>query len=231
MYNVLQTIAIRGDAVGMPDIITAVAMPGVVVLMVELFVSRVWIGTPWYMQAVRVTATVGIGGVAMRASWTHGHDWMLAHGHTPDVAIMWPLAIDLLAILATALILAGRRGQLATGQYFGEEMATRLDSALATGRSYWLEPDPVATQPLSADGQQLATEVATFLAADAPVSPAPATQVPRARGAKDEAVELYRAWDPQQLSAEDADALIMAYFSASERSARRWRAIARPRVS
>jgi len=109
MYNVLETMAIRGDALGWPDIVTAVGMPGLVVLMVELYVSRLWLGAAWYVHVLRFLVVTTVGGVAMRASWTHGHAWMLAHGHTPDVAVMWPLAIDLLAILATALILSGRR--------------------------------------------------------------------------------------------------------------------------
>lgn len=109
MYNVLETMAIRGPALSWPDIVTAVGMPGLVVLMVELYVSRLWLGAAWYVHVLRFLVVVTVGGVAMRASWTHGHAWMLAHGHTPDVAVMWPLAIDLLAILATALILSGRR--------------------------------------------------------------------------------------------------------------------------
>lgn len=129
MYNVLQTITIRGPELQVWDIVTAVAMPGLVVLMVELFVSTLWIGQPWYVQgAVRWLACVTIGGVAMRASWTHGHAWMLGHGHAPDVAVMWPLAIDLLAVLATALLLAGRRtGQVDTTADTGQ-VDTTADS-------------------------------------------------------------------------------------------------------
>lgn len=126
MYNVLQTVAIRGALLQVWDIVTAVAMPALVVLMVELFVSRVWVGERWYVQVLRWTACAGIGGVAMRASWTHGHAWMLGHGHTADVAVAWPLAIDLLAILATALILAGRRTRgHVHGQAWTPDMSAR----------------------------------------------------------------------------------------------------------
>lgn len=125
MYNVVDTIQVRGDLFDRYDLITAVSAPGIVVLMVEMFVSRWWIGRPWYMQIVRSLACAAIGGSAMRASWTHGHDFMASRGQTDDVAITWPLAIDLLAIMATALILAGRRTP--TGHGHGG-MANALDT-------------------------------------------------------------------------------------------------------
>jgi hypothetical protein len=114
MYNVVDTATVRGPAMDTYDLVTAIAAPGIVVLMVELFVSNWWIGTQWPMQVLRWSGCLVIGGVAMRASWTHGHDFMVGRGQTADVATTWPLAIDLLAVMATALILAGRRvrGQL-----------------------------------------------------------------------------------------------------------------------
>ena len=124
MYNVVDTMAVRGAHFDIYDLITAVAAPGIVVLMVEMFVSRWWIGRPWYMQIIRATSCAVIGGIAMRASWTHGHDFMASRGQTEDVATMWPLAIDLLAIMATALILAGRTR--------GHMVATAPEMAMAT---------------------------------------------------------------------------------------------------
>lgn len=109
MYNVVDTAAVRGSAMDIYDLVTAIAAPGIVVLMVELFVSNWWVGTYWPMQVLRWSGCLVIGGVAMRASWTHGHDFMIGRGQTADVATTWPLAIDLLAVMATALILAGRR--------------------------------------------------------------------------------------------------------------------------
>jgi hypothetical protein len=182
MYNVLETMAVRGANLGIPDIVTAVAMPGIVVLMVEMFVSRWWIGRPWHMQTVRVLATATIGGVAMRASWTHGHAWMLSHGQERDVAAMWPLAIDLLAIVATALILAGRRTAATDkrpatrghglADIFGDaaDVATRpsdpTDTDMATLADEW--PDTVATRWVddghghaATDCADMATEAAT----------------------------------------------------------------------
>ena len=154
MYNVVDTMAVRGAHFDIYDLITAVAAPGIVVLMVEMFVSRWWIGRPWYMQIIRATSCAVIGGIAMRASWTHGHDFMASRGQTEDVATMWPLAIDLLAIMATALILAGRtRGHVATGG--GKAMATMatVGQALSDGHE-------LATLTLD-NGQEWTGPVAT----------------------------------------------------------------------
>lgn len=112
MYNVVDTMAVRGPRLDVFDIVTAVAAPAIVVLMVELFVSNWWVGAEWPLQALRWLGCLVIGGVAMRASWTHGHDFMATRGQTGDVAISWPLAIDLLAVMATALILVGRRARM-----------------------------------------------------------------------------------------------------------------------
>lgn len=136
MYNVVDVVAVRGSDLDGYDVITAIAAPGVVVLMVELFVSRQWVGRRWYFQLLRWMATLVIGGVAMRASWTHGHDFMARRGQASDVATLWPLAIDLLAIMATALILAGRR-------------------SVASGQSRWVNPGQVATK--LASGQAVAS--------------------------------------------------------------------------
>ena len=152
MYNILDTMQVRGHQFDWADLVTAVAAPAIVLLMVEMFVSRIWVGQGWRIQIIRWMATVAIGGVAMRTSWTHGHDFMASRGQTEDVATMWPLAIDLLAIMATALILAGRtRGHVATSPEMamatvagqdghGQEMATLV---LDNGQTW---TGPVATE-------------------------------------------------------------------------------------
>jgi hypothetical protein len=154
MYNILQTVANRGPLLEPADLVTAVAMPGLVVFAVELFVSRWWVGRAWPVQVIRVASVAYIGGVAMRASWTHGHAWLVGHGQTEDVAIMWPLAIDSLAILATALILAGRRGHvakpmatdaLATPAGWTGPVATAEDVAVSEA-AFRGQPDPAATE-------------------------------------------------------------------------------------
>lgn len=107
-FNVVDTLDTRGAAVDRWDIVTAVAFPSIVVLMVEMFVSQRWTGQGRPMQVIRWTGTLTIGGIAMLVSWTHGHDFLSTRGQSPAVSIAGPLSIDLLAIMATALILSGR---------------------------------------------------------------------------------------------------------------------------
>lgn len=128
LYNIVDTLERRGADMDMTDWVTAVGAPAMVVIMVELFVSRWWIGQPRSMQALRWLGCLVIGGVAMRTSWTHGHDLMSTRGQAADVAIMWPLAIDLLAVMATALILAGRRVR---GQVVETDTRTRGHADIA----------------------------------------------------------------------------------------------------
>lgn len=106
--NVANVVQTRGAAVDTLDIVLAVAFPALVVLMVEVFVSSRWRGLPWPMQVLRWAGTISISVVAMRVSWTHLHELMIKRDATADVATFGPLAIDFLAIMATALILAGR---------------------------------------------------------------------------------------------------------------------------
>jgi len=108
LFNVVNTLDRRGDLIDWVDWVIAIAAPAFVVGMVEMFVNARWIGQPWYMQMLRWAGTLVIGGVAMRVSWTHGHELLLSRGQTADVAALFPLSIDLLAIMATGLILSGR---------------------------------------------------------------------------------------------------------------------------
>lgn len=107
--NVADTFRTRGQATDALDIILAIAWPALVVLMVEIFVSARWVGLAWPMQILRWAGTLAIGGMAMLVSWIHLNDLMATRNQGPVVATCGPLAIDLLAIMATALILAGRR--------------------------------------------------------------------------------------------------------------------------
>lgn len=113
--NVADTYRVRGVHVDTLDIVLAVAWPALVVLMVEVFVSSRWQGLSWPMQWLRWAGCLAIGAMAMRVSWVHLNDLLLSRGQARDVSILGPLAIDALAIMATALILAGR-GQLDTSR-------------------------------------------------------------------------------------------------------------------
>lgn len=229
MYNILDTMQVRGPAFDWADLITAIAAPGIVVLMVEMFVSRIWLGSARHVQIIRWMATVAIGGVAMRTSWTHGHDWMASRGQATDVATLWPLAIDLLAILATALILAGRRGHMATGQndvatdpgHPDVAMATQpddptLDLAMATAINDWHAGYDEAWETA---GEELATEAQTFLATT--LTPPVAEKVP------DDARDLIVRMVGLGAAPKEIDEAVMALSSTSARTARRWRGAVR----
>jgi hypothetical protein len=135
--NVVDTYRIRGAATDALDIWLAITWPGLVVLMVHVFVSARWIGLSRWMQALRWLGCLSVGAVAMRASWIHLHDLLASRGQVADVAMFGPLAIDFLAIMSTALILAGRTrghvGQVATAMRDG---AANLVDTLATGQDY-----------------------------------------------------------------------------------------------
>jgi len=119
--NVADVLRTRGQATDGMDVAIAVAMPGLVVLAVHMFVSPRWDGLDWPMQAMRWTGCLAIGGMAMVVSWFHLHDLLLARQQPLVATILEPLALDAMAIMATALLLAGRRlagqaGALASGQ-------------------------------------------------------------------------------------------------------------------
>lgn len=170
VFNILDMRSLRGDAFDGWDLFIAVLGPAMVVLMVEMFVSRLWEKLPPFAgQFIRWTGTVAIGAVAMRVSWTHGHAFLLTRGQTADVATMWPLAIDTLAIMATALLVAGRRGQLghvatggqlASGQWPDAEeltmMATHVNDQMASGH----EPGQPWAGPVASEEDVAISEAA-----------------------------------------------------------------------
>lgn len=151
--NVVDTYRIRGLDTDTLDIWLAVTWPGLVVLMVHVFVSSRWIGLGWAMQVLRWLGCLSIGAVAMRASWIHLNDLLASRGQPADVATLGPLAIDFLAIMSTALILAGRRrghapkllanpADVATGDM--AKLATDWDKATANGHRTLYVPDGAA---------------------------------------------------------------------------------------
>lgn len=212
MYNVVDTMAVRGALLDVYDVITAVAAPAIVILMVEMFVSRIWVGQVWQIQVIRWLATLAIGGVAMRTSWTHGHDFMIRRGQAGDVAALWPLAIDLLAIMATALILAGRRVQsptVASGPVDGQ-LATELDS--------W---DAGVDKAIGQAGQEFANEVERFVIGQPRTVPVNPGQVDIPEGA--EASVLRWLTNGQQEPKGELDRKLASEHNVSTRTARRWR--------
>lgn len=218
--NVADTYRTRGIATDTLDIVLAVAWPALVVLMVELFVSRRWDGRGRAMQAIRWIGTIGIGSMAMRVSWVHLNDLLLSRGQASDVALIGPLAIDSLAIMATALILSGRVSRPVV-----------LDiPAVAT-------PAPAVATPVVQDIEWTSTDQNMFdrLATELSGETTPAVPLaihsttPAAVGhlenVPDEARNVLDAWDRTALKCGQIDALVADRCRVTVRTARRWRSI------
>lgn len=223
--NVANVLRTRGDAVDTLDIVLAVAFPALVVLMVEVFVSARWIGLKWPMQLLRWMGTLSIGAVAMRVSWTHLNELMSVRGQTADVATLGPLAIDFLAIMATALILAGR-GQVA------KPADTVPVTVLPPYKSTVLAEHAIRQTPTVADEVQsyldrLSAELDSTTTVAHPISPAPMSNAVRPESVPADAADLIMAWataDPAERPAVgQADQLVAAAMSREPRTARRWR--------
>lgn len=128
--NLADTYRIRGAQVDAVDIVLAVGPPLATLLVAELFVSD-W-PRRWSLQTLRWTGVLIVGSLAMIVSWSHINELLAARGQNALVSILWPLAIDGLAIMAMAKILAMRVANLSTGN-----VATELASgmAMATGHA------------------------------------------------------------------------------------------------
>jgi hypothetical protein len=130
--NVADTYRISGQAgrnTDALDVIIAAFWPAAVLLAIEMFVSRLW-PKSFPAQTVRWTATLGLGFVAAFMSWIHLSDLLASRGQPGTVASLGPLAIDGLAIMATALILANRGHKLDEAPAV-DEAATDLDAYVA----------------------------------------------------------------------------------------------------
>jgi hypothetical protein len=92
------------------DIVLAVFAPCAVLLVIEMFVSRLWPRTLG-PQTVRWVSTVIFGVVAAYVSWHHLSDLLSSRGQDRFLSSIEPLAIDGLAIMATALVLSSRRAK------------------------------------------------------------------------------------------------------------------------
>jgi hypothetical protein len=238
--NVANVLRTRGAATDMLDIVLAVAFPALVVLMVEVFVSSRWRGLTWPMQILRWLGCLSIGAVAMRVSWVHLNELMSNRGQTADVATLGPLAIDFLAIMATALILAGRgqvRVQPVQVDTSAVQAPVQVDSAVDRWPAAW--PASAVQDVLPEDeASGIADEASVWLALqdrvlDSTTTPAhPITTVSLSNQVKPESVpadaaDLIRAWidaDPSERPAAGvADRLVAAALSRDARTARRWR--------
>jgi len=153
--NLADTYRIRADAVDAVDIALAIGPPLASLLVAELFVSA-W-PRRLSVQAVRWSATLLVGTLAMVVSWLHIHELLLARGQLLLVAILWPLAIDGLAIMAMAKILVTRAVsndvqpsvQLDTPLSNDVQPSVQLDTPLSND----VQPSVQLDTPLSNDVQ------------------------------------------------------------------------------
>lgn len=257
--NLADTYRTRGAATDTLDEVMAIGWPALVILAIEMFVSPRWSAKTMF-QVWRWVGCLAVGGMAMIVSWTHLHGLMASRGQLDIVAILGPLAIDGMAIMATGLILSTRtrgHGQAAAS---GQDVAKLWTPDMANAaNARWLDTDtghpldtpdlgdmdiPMATepgQPWPEDMAKLASwtggheraldrltagvgdEVERDLRKMAEFPPLPRRRAPVVPGIPDEARELLRAWDPEQLKPGEVDALLAGWHGVSPRTARRWR--------
>lgn len=105
--NLADTYRVRGAATDRLDEVLAAGWPVLVLLAVHMFVSPRWSAALMF-QVWRWAGVLSIGGMAMLVSWTHLHALLLSRGQMDIVAVLGPLAIDGMAIMATGLILSTR---------------------------------------------------------------------------------------------------------------------------
>jgi hypothetical protein len=104
--NLADTYRIRGASVDTVDIVLAVGPPIATLLVAELFVSE-W-PRSWSLQTLRWVGMIIVGSLAAIVSWSHINELLAARGQNTLVSILWPLAIDGLAVMAMAKLLAMR---------------------------------------------------------------------------------------------------------------------------
>jgi hypothetical protein len=149
--NLADTYRIRGHAVDGVDIALAIGPPIATLLVAEMFVSA-W-PRKISIQSIRWFTTVTVGALATIVSWSHINELLAARGQNHLVAILWPLAIDGVAIMAMAKILVTRghvamaNPPLATDGQMASEgaVATNGQMAVATASVGQWE-GPVATE-------------------------------------------------------------------------------------
>jgi hypothetical protein len=125
--NLADTDRVRGNLVDAVDIVLAVGPPLATLLVAELFVSE-W-PRRLSVQSVRWVTTAVVGSLATVVSWLHIHELLMARGQLALVSVLWPIAIDGLAIMAMAKLLVVRMSHVPLDTAAG--LDTPLSDALA----------------------------------------------------------------------------------------------------
>lgn len=192
--NIADTYRISGPATDTLDITLAAFWPAAVLLAIEMFVSTLWSPARGY-QALRWIGSIGIGFMAMRVSWIHLNELLASRGQAADVATLGPLAIDGLAIMATALILSGRR-TVSTGPTIMSDIGDAVDTLLGTAGGDRLDTVAANLPPLATPSPYgTVDDLADALPAMAMVSWTPPAAVPPL---SDDLTDAASFWTPER---------------------------------
>lgn len=247
--NIADTHRIAADSGRTPDgldIFIAGFWPAAVLLVIEMFVSRLWPRTLG-AQLIRWSASLVFGFIAAFMSWIHLSDLLLSRAQPGTVATLGPLAIDGLAIMATALILAARSVRPAAGPVSDKpkrwvvgpdgESVVPADAPDESAPVPAVQPDGTwtqdseATTPVDMSSESIWKRLDNELGASepdlpVPVSPAPAGRV-RVDNIPTEAHILINAWlttpDSERPSGADVDKIIAGSLGRHPRTVRGWR--------
>jgi len=165
----------------------------------------------------------------MRVSWVHLNDLLLSRDQATDVAVIGPLAIDLLAIMATALILSGR--VRANVQDINPTQAPSRPNVLDIAAHVPSGPsDTVQATTTVADEASTWLQTLAASALDTSTTPAyPVTSVPviGPDAVPAAAKRLIQRWATadraDRPTATEVDALLAGEFGKTTRTTRRWR--------
>lgn len=231
--NLADTYRIRGQLTDPVDIVLAIGPPLATLLVAELFVSA-WPRT-WSLQTLRWVGMVTVGSLAAIVSWSHINELLVARGQNALVSILWPLAIDGLAVMAMAKLLAMRvHGHVATADtatadtwtpdYEHPDLVTADMDIMATRPQGDLDAWTSGYEDaLSVAGQELATEAEEYVRTAREALP----RRPRtADGGSHPAdmVDMVTAWRTSSNAPDRADVvkLLAGHYGVSTRTVRRW---------
>lgn len=226
------------------DLFIAGFWPAAVLLVIEMFVSRLWPRTRG-AQAIRWGASMIFGFIAAFMSWIHLSDLLESRAQGPVVSALGPLAIDGLAIMATALILAARGHRVAASAPAPVQDAPKRWVVGPDGESVVPAPvqdvqadgtwtqDSAPTSPVDMPSVDIWARLDSEHGATTPTLPVPVSPAPAGRVRPDsvpasarEAIEAWLSADPSaRPSGADVDKIIAADTGKHVRTTRGWRKV------
>ena len=213
----------------------ASAWPILVLLAIHLFVNPRWSSEVGF-RIIRWGGVAGVGVLAMIVSWTHLHDLLATRGQGLLVSVSGPVAIDLMAIMATGLILSTRTRQLDIGTslvstFVAEDIA---DVAEDIEDTPWTDTERIVTEAglsmdISAEASSWLDNLTRSVGSLAPVLPvsvSPAPRTVRPDSVPADAADMIFAWadtTEDKPKGSDVDKLISADMGVSTKTVYRWR--------